>query len=357
MMSFWTDIRDAAEAGLADVANVVTGLPVSGFINPLLSKGAQKIQSSMLGEIGQIGSSIYGATGGTIPGINDAGSFAAGAPNYGKQALDYLGIGGGGAAPAGGGAAMSPDYVAPGSTVGGEMGTGGGITSTPLGDDGMEMTQTKMDAAVAPAQTTGQVSVPPQATPTPSSTPGASGVEKGLSQQSMDWVKNNKLQAMQLSLGAANIIGQKPAELNPALMNMAAPYKKLSEDLMSKYQSGQLTPGDAYSIAQNTQNQKQAIKQYYQNAGLADSSMEQSALDQVDAQAEAMREKALTGMLSNAVNLAGVSDPLMKAAIQDQTAQDAAATKAQQDFAQQLMRVAAGDQGTQAPPKGTQAPQ
>ena len=70
-MSLWTDIRDTAESVAVVVGNYY--VPGSSLLtSKLASKGSQEQLSSDIGQIAQIGSSIYGVTNGPL--FNPAGA-------------------------------------------------------------------------------------------------------------------------------------------------------------------------------------------------------------------------------------------------------------------------------------------
>ena len=133
-------------------------------------------------------------------------------------------------------------------------------------------------------------------------------------------------------MGANTLLGGKPQPLNPTLAGAAAPSQAVSNSILAQYQSGQLNAADQYSIAKWAQDTKASKQAYYAKAGLADSSMAQQDIAQVDAQAGAMRDQALQNMLQGGLNAAGIANSALGNAVQLQMQQDQQAQQAQQEF-------------------------
>lgn len=140
-------------------------------------------------------------------------------------------------------------------------------------------------------------------------------------------------QKIALGLAGANaLFGGKKQPLNPDLMAGATPAQTTSASILDQFNKGQLNASDQYSIAKWAEDTKAKKQQYYQQAGLADSSMAQQDIAQIDAQAGAMRDQALQNMLQGGLAAAGIANTATGQAVQLQMQQDQQAQQAQQQF-------------------------
>ena len=124
-----------------------------------------------------------------------------------------------------------------------------------------------------------------------------------------------------------------------AMQGIAQPTKDVSNQLLQQFKTGQISGADAFQIAQFSQQQKAAVDQYYAKAGLSNSSMHTQALQQIDVQAEAMRQQAVQNLLKGGLSAAGVSDPTMVAGVNAGIKQDANAQSAMQNFINTLANM------------------
>ena len=238
------------------------------------------------------------------------------------------------------------------SAPGAGAGAGGGAGLGSGGDGFQSVVPSTSDAASAAAQQTGssapsflpdaaQAPLPTDSalnTVTPPPTPGF--VDKALgalgNMSGHDWIN-----AGNLALGTTALVkqsqglGSAQRQLNAA----AAPAQGVEKQLLNQFQTGQLTGADAQAIAQWTQQQTAQVNQYYEQAGLSNSSMHQAALTQVSQQADQMRQQALNNMLSNGLSAAGVANPLISTGVTAGVQQDANAMQAMQNFLNTLANM------------------
>ena len=251
------------------------------------------------------------------------------------------------------GSSLSPDGTASAvSAPGAGAGAGGGAGLGSGGDGFQSVVPSTSDAASAAAQQTGsstpsflpdaaQAPLPTDSalnTVTPPPTPGF--VDKALgalgNMSGHDW-----LNAGNLALGTTALVkqsqglGSAQRQLNAA----AAPAQGVEKQLLNQFQTGQLTGADAQAIAQWTQQQTAQVNQYYEQAGLSNSSMHQAALTQVSQQADQMRQQALNNMLSNGLSAAGVANPLISTGVTAGVQQDQNAMTAMQNFLNTLANM------------------
>ena len=207
----------------------------------------------------------------------------------------------------------------------------------------------------------------PSASPTPTGSPttgiGGTGVDPAVSSapntgpsldKALNWMGDNKLQTANLGLGTASLLNniRQGNMAQKQYQNVAAGSKAASDQLLAQFKSGQLTGADSFAIADWTQKQKAATDQYFAKAGLSNSSMHQQALlqsllqsmhqqalQQIDTQAEGMRQQAVQSLLTNGLSAAGVSDPTLRAGITAGLQNDQASMKAMQDFLGTLAKM------------------
>ena len=358
----FSGIRNAAEAIGADVGNYFA--PGSSIItDQALSKGAQQIQSSPLGEVGQLGSGLAGAgVGSSVTGIpaspslssdwaNITGAFGGGAPSTGApidpnmNPANYTQVAG-----QGGGALSTPSSQAGVDALSQQAPTVATADSSVTDPNALKpassITQGAVNQAIpqatgtpAPGSNLPQMSNTATAPPVPETSTGAWDTIK---QGASDLGIKSPLQAGELGLMAHSMMSQPSSQLNPTLMGMAAPASAVSQQLLSNFQNGQMTAADQANIAQFRQEQTAAIKQQYAQMGLSGSSMEQQALAGIEQQATQMQQQALQNQLSQATQAAGISNPIVSQAVSQQIAQDQQAQQAQQNLMKAMAMMSAG---------------
>lgn len=194
--------------------------------------------------------------------------------------------------------------------------------------------------------------VPPvQGGSAPLNTTGVAGPAPTLPGSGITWDKAmaaiNKY-APAASLGL-NILGQAKAKsYQSQLDKIAQPAQEVGSQLLAKFQSGQLSAADQFAIQQWAQQQRAAVQQYYQKAGLSDSSMATQALAQVDQQAEQMRQQAIQAELQQGLAALGVASPTLRAGVNAGMQSDLALMQGTSQFLQELARMNTG-----ATPTGT----
>jgi hypothetical protein len=124
---------------------------------------------------------------------------------------------------------------------------------------------------------------------------------------------------------------------------------EVANQLLSQYQTGQLSGADQQGIVQMKQEKLAQIDQYYQKAGLSNSSMHVQARAQVESQAETMRQQALDNTLKSGLSASGVSNQAALSAAQQGFAQDKQAGDALAEF----MKVLGQMNTPQRAPTGT----
>ena len=161
------------------------------------------------------------------------------------------------------------------------------------------------------------------------------------------YLGDHPLQAAALGMTGVNAYSQAKAakaasDYANQMKQLGVPLTNASNQLLQQYANGQLNPGDQAKIDQFIQQNTAQVKQYYAQAGLGDSSMAQSAIQQVQQQGEIMRQQALTGYLSNATNLATAGNAPITAGINQQIASDANLQNSQSNILQALATMSAG---------------
>ncbi len=145
---------------------------------------------------------------------------------------------------------------------------------------------------------------------------GTSGIGSSLLQT----ITKNPLLAGALGINAASAISANRAGKDAAsqLKNAAGPFNDTGKDLLAQYKSGKLNPGDEFDINQWLhQAVTKANSQYGQGSTAA-----RNAIGQLEAQAQAMREKAREGLLTEGLNAMNMGTGPLTTAIQAQAAQD-----------------------------------
>ena len=131
----------------------------------------------------------------------------------------------------------------------------------------------------------------------------------------------------------------KAGSAGSALTNSANQTGNVGSKLLAGFQSGQLSGADQQAIAQYGQQQTAAVNDYYAKAGLSNSSMHTQALQQVQQQAETMRQQALQNMLSQGLSATGTTNSALTAAANAGLAQSKDTSAAMQDFMKALSQM------------------
>ena len=126
------------------------------------------------------------------------------------------------------------------------------------------------------------------------------------------------------------------------LNKIAQPASSTSNNLLSKFNSGQISAADSYAINQQMQQSIAQAKQYYASAGLSNSSMEHEAIQTIQNNAENQRQQALQNMLTQGLSAAGTAQGPQIAAVNASVQSDAQLQKATSDFMAALARMNAG---------------
>lgn len=266
-----------------------------------------------LGPMGADSAGIFGGGGGTLgaadvagadvaeaDGVADAaGSFDA--PTAVSAATDVAGAGGVDALTAAGdigGAAFPTDAGAAGG-----LGVGG--------TDFVPATDYSAYTGTPPTDVPDPV---PDQTIAPDG--AAPSTDPSITQRVLDAVKKNPLQAAGLGLNVGSQIVQ-ASRGNTLAKQLAAtgqPAQNAASSLLAQYQSGQIPASTAFDIKTWQDQQKASIRQRY--AGMGDSTAQQNALAQIDAEAAAMTDQARQGLLTQGLNALGVAQgPLTNAAM------------------------------------------
>jgi hypothetical protein len=144
------------------------------------------------------------------------------------------------------------------------------------------------------------------------------------------------------SLGMNAVAQHKATSAADQLKQIAQPASSTSNNLLSKFNSGQISAADSYAINQQMQNSIAQAKQYYASAGLSNSSMEHEAIQNIQNNAENQRQQALQNMLTQGLSAAGTAQGPQLAAIQAGVQSDAQLQQATANFMSALARMNAG---------------
>lgn len=163
--------------------------------------------------------------------------------------------------------------------------------------------------------------------------------------------KINPLNAIGAGMMGLNVYNQAQAKKQASdfaaqMKAMGAPLTAAANQLLQLYASGQLLPSDQFKVQQFSQQQKSQLKNYYAQAGLGDSAMLQSALQQVDSQAAAMQSQMEQAYLTNASNVATQGNQYTMAGIQQQIATDQKLSDAQMNLLSTLAQLSAKQNNT-----------
>lgn len=175
------------------------------------------------------------------------------------------------------------------------------------------------------------------------STPATSGTTSG------GWSTGEKaalgagigLGAYELFGGGGIFGGKGGGNINPDPYGMGAQMGAEARQLWDVYNKGEISPADQARIGQWEQQQTQAVKDYYQKAGLSDSSMAQEAVKKVGVDAQNMRMQANQNLLQPALQATNLADQYGMQLVQYQMQQDAQKQQAQQQFMATIGTIAA----------------
>ena len=139
---------------------------------------------------------------------------------------------------------------------------------------------------------------------------------------------------------AANVNAMKQSQsAAQQLQANAGSSGQVGQQLLSNFQSGQLSGSDQQAIAQYLTQQTSAINDYYAKAGLSNSSMHTQALQQVQQQAETMRQQALQNMLTQGLSATGTTNSALSAAANANLASSKDTSQALSDFMTALSKM------------------
>lgn len=294
--------RDLGQTAGTLYADYYTG-GLASLANGWQSKGSQAQLNSPVGKVAQVAAAGAGAYNGAPQQLyGNISDYATGA-NTGTMTADQFSAAGDGTGTGG--------YSPASSNFG--VGTGAGTTSS------------------ADATSMGVGTQAGDAAATSAGTDAAStaATKAGMSMS----------QKIALGLAGFNALGgmmNKPKPISTDPNGVGANASATASALLNNFNKGQLQPTDQYNIAKWQQDQLASSKDYYDKAGLSDSSMATEAAAGVAQQAEAMRGQALTNMMNNGLSAAGVANTYTQQQVQLQVAQDQQLQQSQSNFMQTL---------------------
>lgn len=304
------DLTAGAGAGLAADGTAMGG--AAGILG-----GADSALAS--GDLGLTAADVGGAVG---SGIGDIGGFSPGALS---GVGDSSGIG-----------------LSAGETAGNAISTGdlGATTSSGFGGVGVDPgVAASPDGGLALSQ--GGAAVP--------------GAADSTMQQAL------KIAAKYGPLGislAKGVMGQSAYSKAASQLNgLGAQQKQTASGLVSAFNNGTLNPAESAGIDTWAQNQVNALKQFYANAGQSDSTQAQQAIAQVQQQAVNMKNQASQNLLQVGLSTLNGLDANTVAGINLNLKGDLAAQQAQADFASTFAKLIGAQQsGVAATPAPATAP-
>lgn len=172
-------------------------------------------------------------------------------------------------------------------------------------------------------------------------TPTINSAGGSLFDQGLDYVTEHPFKTAGAGLSVASLIAQSqagkgiPAELTAA----AKPISDEAAALLAQYGKGQLNPEDEWGINKWLSDQTARIKSYYASAGQGNSTAALNAVAQAESQAQAMRDKALTGLLTEGLNASGMALGPLTTAIEEEGRNDAAFQAAQANALRALFQL------------------
>jgi len=177
----------------------------------------------------------------------------------------------------------------------------------------------------------------------------------GLSKDTLAWLNSP---AAKLGLSGLNMMRGQSASNQAAgqLRQVGAPQRALGNQLVSEYNAGTLHPAAEAGIDMQEQQALAQAKQYFANAGMANSTQAQAAYAQIAANAEAQRQTAREQLLQVGLQQLGLTDQSTILAIQTQLQGNQAAQKNQSDFMANIGALMAGQQTPTKPTSYTLTP-
>ena len=150
-------------------------------------------------------------------------------------------------------------------------------------------------------------------------TPGFEGPAKVVGET--DYAKNAFRYGIP-ALGAVGGIMQRRAAMGLAgqYRGLGSAQRGAGEALIAQYQSGKLNPADQYAIDQWSQGAIAQTQDYYNRAGLGDSSMAKNAIEGIKNRAVAMKQEALNNLLTMGTNILNITDRYLSMAVQAELA-------------------------------------
>jgi hypothetical protein len=277
-------------------------------------------------------------------GTAGAGDFASGLSGFSPAADSQLANAGLTGADIASGASAAATPAA--ATAASEISSTGLSGFSPAADSQLANQQLGITGADASGATTGApgaVTAPSYTTANNAATGAAGAAPAAAAKSSPSWM-NSALGAVKSALpyaGLANSLLASKKGPNPVgqLNTNAAKTSEISNKLLSDYQAGQLSGADQQSIVQYRQDQKAAVDQYYAKAGLSNSSMHTAALQQVETQAETMRQQSLKNMLSGGLSAAGTSNSALTSAASAGLSESKDTSAAIQEFMTMLAQM------------------
>jgi hypothetical protein len=236
----------------------------------------------------------------------------------------------------------------------GDLGVSGASGVSPVASGGTlsdtaALTDTA-DSSIFTGETPTDVPNPvPDATVAPAGTSGG-GITDALSKISgKDWLAGGAL-----GLNATSMVMQaKQNRSASSQLNAAAkPISDQAAALLAQYGKGQLNPEDEYGINQWEQQQIAKAQSFYGQAGQGNSTASNKAIADIQAQAQAMRDKALTGLLQAGLQASGMALGPLTAAIEAQSKDDAAFAASEANALRALMMLNTGGTTTTTTPGG-----
>lgn len=170
----------------------------------------------------------------------------------------------------------------------------------------------------------------------------------GLTQQMLNVASKYGPLGLSLMRSAmSNSAGNKAAS---QIANTGGLQRQTATGLVQGYNNGTLNPADNAGIDQWAQNQINALRQFYANAGTGDSSQAKQAEAAIMAQATQMKAQARQNLLQTGLNELNGLDQNTIRAIQTNLAADQATSKAEADFTQEFFNLLGKNSGPSTTP-------
>ncbi len=163
----------------------------------------------------------------------------------------------------------------------------------------------------------------------------------GVGQSMIDAVSKNKLLTAGLGLNALSAYNQSKAGKDAAsqLRGIGAPFQKEGETLLAQYRAGKLNPGDEFNI--NKWEHEAIAAAQGGPLGKQGGEALRHKLDDIRAQAQAMRDQALQGLLDAGLKASGMAVGPLTNAVTAQAGQDRQFMQAQSGALQSLLLLQA----------------